>query len=93
MCSCTRSIAGLCRFGSGECKAKQVKKEVRTGWQDLTLCMHGPLSDHVRRIAYPGHPQDGFKEVMPKKAHQLLIDFLQLVLSLQLFDNKHSGRQ
>jgi hypothetical protein len=47
MCSCAMSIARLCSVGSGKCKAKQARKEVRTSWRNLTLCVHGRLSDHA----------------------------------------------
>lgn len=38
VCSCARSIAGLCCVGSEKCKAKQVRREVRIGSRDSTLC-------------------------------------------------------
>ena len=69
MCSCARSIAGLCRVRIGKCNAKQVRREVRTGWHDLTMCVHGRLSEHAGRVAYLAHPQDGFKEVVSKEEH------------------------
>jgi hypothetical protein len=58
MCNYARSIAGLYRVGSGKYQAKQVSERGENRLARLTLCVHGQLSDHAGRVAYPGHPQD-----------------------------------
>jgi hypothetical protein len=61
MCSCGRSIVGLCYVGIGKWNGKQVRREGRT--DDSTLFVHDRLSDCARQGAYLAHPQNGFKEV------------------------------
>lgn len=57
MCCCARLIAGLCRVGGGKCKAKQVRKEVRASWHDLTVCARPVIRCRAGNLPWPSTRQ------------------------------------